>query len=185
MKFTIMLTIILGFLAGNVQNGTMELILSRKVTKNQVYTCACILTLVGMLALVVAMFLGTVVGVSICDFGQEVSLWPFFRAATVGGLLSGSAAGVSLLAAAAFNRRSKAVGLAISFFVVNYFVDLRSDWLPRAKALGPYTIFYYVDPPKILFGDAWPIFDMCVLGTILVVTVLAGRVIWNRRDLLL
>ena len=172
-----------GFLAGHVQDGNMELILSRSVTKNQVYICACILTLVGMLALVVFMFFGTVVGINVCSFDQEVSLWPFFRAAIVGGLLSGTAAGVSLLGAASFRTRGRAVGLAMAFFIVNYFIDLIAGWWPRAKFLGPSSIFYYVDPPKILFGTTWPIRDMCVLSSVLVITVIAGGIIWHRRDL--
>ena len=172
-----------GLLAGHVQSGTMELILSRSATKNQVYVCACILTLIGMLALVAVMFLGTVVGINVCSFDQEISLWPFFRAAIVGGLLSGTAAGVSLLAAAAFRNRGRAVGLAMAFFIVNYFIDLIAEWWPRAKFLGPSSIFYYVDPPKILFGTTWPIGDMAVLGSVLIVAVIAGGIIWNRRDL--
>ncbi len=172
-----------GLLAGHVQSGTMELILSRRVTKNQVYVCACILTLVGMLSLVAVMFLGTVTGITICDFEEQVALMPFIRASIVGGLLSGTAASVALLASATFRNRGRAVGLAMAYFIVNYFVGLISDWWPRAKFLGPASIFHYVDISKILMDTAWPIRDMCVLGSILIVTVIAGGIIWNRRDL--
>jgi ABC-2 type transport system permease protein len=172
-----------GLLAGHVQSGTMELILSRSVMKNQVYLCACILTLVGMLALVMVMFAGTVVGINICDFKQEISLWPFFRASIFGGLLSGAAAGVSLLAAATFHSRGNAVGLAMAFFIVHYFIDLIAGWWPPAKFLGPISLFHYVSPSKILFDSAWPIRDMCVLSSVLIVAVVAGGIIWNRRDL--
>ena len=172
-----------GLLAGHVQDGNMELILSRSVTKNQVYICACILTLVGMLALVIVMFLGTVVGINVCSFDQEISLWPFFRAAIVGGLLSATAAGVSLLAAATFRNRGRAVGIAMAFFIINYFIDLIAGWWPRAKFLGPSSIFYYLDNKKILVGTGWPIGDMAVLASVLIVTVIAGGIIWNRRDL--
>ena len=172
-----------GLLAGHVQDGNMELILSRSVTKNQVYICACILTLVGMLALVIVMFLGTVVGINVCSFDREISLWPFFRAAIVGGLLSATAAGVSLLAAATFRNRGRAVGIAMAFFIINYFIDLIAGWWPRAKFLGPSSIFYYLDTKEILVGTGWPIGDMAVLASILIVTVIAGGIIWNRRDL--
>ena len=172
-----------GLLAGHVQGGTMELILSRSVTKTQAYVCASVLTLSGMSALVMVMFCGTVVGVSICDYGQEVALRPFFRASVVGGLLSGAAAGVALLTAATFRSRGRAVRLAAAFLILNYFVDLIAEWWPRAKFLGPVSLFHYIDPPKILFDDAWPIRDMCVLGSVLIVTVVAGGIIWNRRDL--
>jgi hypothetical protein len=172
-----------GFLAGHVQDGTMELILSRSVTKNQVYICVCILTLVGMLTLVVVMFTGTVAGVNTFHFEQEVSLWPFFRASVVGGLLSGAAAGVSLLAASYFSNRGRAVGSAIAFFIISYFIDLVAGWWPRAKFLGPISLFHYVNPSKILFDSCWPVRDMCIISSVFVIAVIAGGIIWNRRDL--
>jgi ABC-type transport system involved in multi-copper enzyme maturation permease subunit len=172
-----------GLLTGHVQNGTMELILSRSVTKNQVYMCACILTLAGMLAIVMVMFTGTVVGVNIYDFEQEVSLWPFFKASLVGSLLAGAAAGLSLLAAVSFRSRSKAVGLAITFFIVNDFIYITAEWWPPVEFLGPISLFYYDTPWKILLEPGWPIRDMCVLSSVLVVAVVSGGIIWNRRDL--
>ena len=172
-----------GLLTSHVQSGNMELILSRSVTKNQVYICVCILTFVGMLGLVVLMFCGTVVGISICNFGEEISLWPFIRASILGGLLSSTTAGVSLLAAALFRDRGRAVGLAMAFFITNYFIGIIAEWWPKAGFLGPTSIFYYFDMPKILIGADWPIRDMCVLGSVLIVTSIAGGIIWNRRDL--
>ncbi len=172
-----------GLLAGHVQSGAMELILSRSVTKNQVYICAVILTTLGMIALVMLMFLGTVTGVNMCEYSEQVRLWPFFRASIVGGLLSGTGAGVALFAAAVFRSRGRAIGLAVSFFIINYFVELIAEWWPKAEFLGPTSIFYYIDSAKVLFGENWPIGDMAVLFSISVVSIVAGGVIWNRRDL--
>jgi len=50
----------------------MELILSRPVTKTQVYLCATALTLAGMFALVMVMFLGTVAAVHIYVFSEPI-----------------------------------------------------------------------------------------------------------------
>jgi hypothetical protein len=172
-----------GLLTGHVQSGTMELILSRSVTKNQVYICASILTLGGMLALVMVMFAGTVVGTNICNFEKEVPLWPFFKASIVGSLLSAAAAGVSLLAAASFRNRGRAVGLTMAFFIVQSFIDLIADWWPRAKFLGPVSLFYYDTSWNTLLETGWPIRDMCVLSSVLVFSVVAGGIIWHRRDL--
>ena len=172
-----------GLLTGHVQSGNMELILSRSVTKNQVYICVCLLTFVGMLGLVILMFCGTVVGISICSFEQEISLRPFIRASVFGGLLSSTTAGVSLLAAALFRTRGRAVGLAMGFFITNYFIDIIAEWWPKAGFMGPVSIFHYFDMPKVLMDGVWPIRDMCVLGSVLIVTVIAGGIVWNRRDL--
>ena len=68
-------------LAGEVQRGTMELILSRQTTKIQVYICAGLITIAGMYALVVVMFLGTVVSTNLYDFEQQIPLYNFFKLA--------------------------------------------------------------------------------------------------------
>jgi len=171
-----------GLLAGEVQKGTMELILSRQATKTHIYICAGLITVTGMFALVTVMFLGTVAATNLYDFGKAVPLYSFFKIAIVGGVLASAVGGIALLAAACF-RRNIAVGLTVGYLVVNYFVAIIAEWLPKMKLLRPTTIFYYVHGPEIFNESAWPISDLCVLISILVVSTLLGGVIWSRRDL--
>jgi hypothetical protein len=169
-------------LAGEVQNGNMELILSRQVTKTQTYICAGFITIAGMCALVLVMFLGTVVATHLYEFEQEVPLYAFFKLAITGGTLASSVGGIALLAAACF-RRVTAISLTVAFLVVNYFISIVSEWWPVMKSLTPFTIFYYVNPAAILGRSAWPVRDMAVLITLLAVSTLLGGIIWHRRDL--
>ena len=169
-------------LAGDVQRGTMELILSRQATKTQIYICAGLITVVGMYALVVVMFLGTVAATNLYDFEQEVPLYSFFKLAINGGILASAVGGIALLAAACF-RRGMAVSLTVAFLVVNYFIMIITQWWPRMKWLDPVTIFNYVDGAKIFNQSAWPYGDMSVLISILVISTVAGGIIWSRRDL--
>jgi hypothetical protein len=169
-------------LAGEVQNGNMELILSRPTTKTHVYICAGLITIAGMCALVLVMFLGTVIATYLYDFEQDVPLAAFFKLAVVGGILAGSAGGIALLTAAYFNRVT-AISLTVTFLVVNYFIAIVSEWWPMMKSLTPFTIFYYVNPARILGQSGWPIRDMSVLVTLLTVSTIHGGIIWQRRDL--
>ena len=169
-------------LAGEVQRGTMELILSRQVTKTHTYICSGIITVFGMYALVLVMFSGTVVATNIYDFDQKVPLYAFFKIAIVGGLLASAVGSIALLAAACF-RRGTAVSLTVAYLVVNYFVSVIAEWWPRMKWLKPATIFYYEPGPEIFNESVWPVSDMCVLIAILTVFAVAGGVIWHRRDL--
>jgi hypothetical protein len=169
-------------LAGEVQNGNMELILSRPTTKTQVYICAGFITIAGMCALVFVMFLGTAVATNLYDFEQEVPLYAFLKLAINGGILASTVGGVALLAAACFSRVT-AISLTVAFLVVNYFISIVSEWWPIMKPLTPFTIFYYVNPQLILGQSVWPIRDIAVLITLLVVCTVAGGVIWQRRDL--
>ncbi len=169
-------------LAGEVQRGTMELILSRQTTKTQIYICAGLITVVGMYALVLVMFSGTVVATMLYDFYQEVPLYFFFKIAIVGGMLASAVGGIALLAAACFHR-GFAVSVTVAYLVVNYFVSIIADWWPRMKFLEPATIFNYVDAPAMFDKPGWPIGDMCVLLSLLAVSTILGGIIWSRRDL--
>ncbi|MHC4583917.1 MAG: hypothetical protein ACYS3N_05270, partial [Planctomycetota bacterium] len=171
-----------GLLAGEVQKGTMELILSRHVAKIHTYICAGLITITGMFALVMVMFIGTIIATNIYDFGEAIPLYTFFKAAINGGLLASAVGGIALLAAACFQRNT-AVWLTTAYLVVNYFVSIIAEWWPLMKWLKPTTIFYYVDGGKIFKESTWPISDMCVLLSILIISTLLGGVIWSRRDL--
>jgi len=169
-------------LAGEIQKGTMELILSRQVAKTHVYICAGLITVVGMYALVMVMFTGTIVATKIYDFYQEVPLDFFFRIAIVGGMLASAVGGIALLAAACF-RRALAVSLTVGFLVVQYFISIISDWWVRMEWMAPVSIFNYVDGAEIFRTQSWPIGDMFVLLSILTISTILGGILWQRRDL--
>jgi ABC-2 type transport system permease protein len=171
-----------GLLAGEVQKGTMELILSRHVAKNHTYIFAGLITVTGMFALVLVMFLGTIFATNLYDFGQAIPLYSFFKAAVNGGLLASAVGGIALLAAACFQRNT-AVWLTVAYLMVNYFISVIAEWWPLINFLTPITIFHYVDGQKIFSGAGWPFGDMTVLVSILAVSTFLGGVIWSRRDL--
>jgi len=170
-----------GFLAGEVQKGTMELILSRPITKLQVYVCAGFLTITGMFALAMVMFLGTVTAVNIYNFGEPIPLDLFFRIAVNGGLLASTVGAVALLAAASFRGRNLAVGVTAAFLVVNYFAWILCQLWPRMYFLRHITLFNYVKGPKVWVG--WPLDDIGVLAAVLIFALTAGGIVWHRRDL--
>jgi len=170
-----------GLLTGEVQKGTMELILSRPVTKIQVYICACILTLTGMFGLILFMFLGTAVGVNIYHFDVPIPLDLFFRIAICGGLLASTFGAFALLAAATFERLYAALAVSVAFLSLNYLVFLVSEWWPRAQFLKRATLFYLIYYSDLFSG--WPLRNMAILAIILLTAAVIGAIIWHRRDL--
>ncbi len=170
-----------GLLTGEVQRGTMELILSRPVTKIQVYICAAVLTLVGMFGLVMTMFLGTAVAVHVYHFDEPIDLSLFLRIAINGGLLASTFGAFALLCAASFGRFYSALGVSVAFLTLNYFVSLVSAWWPRVQFLHRATLFYLVYYSDI--WQSWPLRNMAILATILLLLAVTGGIIWHRRDL--
>jgi ABC-2 type transport system permease protein len=172
-----------GLLTGEVQKGSMELILSRFVTKTQVYVCAGLITLSGMFALVIVMFLGTVAATRIYTFDEAIPLYRFFQAAISGGLLASAIGATALLSAATCRTRARAVGLATAYIVTSYFIDILAQWWPRMAGLSPITPFHYVNVNKIFVQELWPVSDMCVLISVMVLAAVTGAIVWQRRDL--
>ena len=170
-----------GLLAGEVQKGTMELILCRPTTKVQVYACAGILTLAGMFVLVLVMFLGTVAAVNLFPFKNKVPLEAFLRLAVNGGLLASTFGAFSLLCAATFGRLYAAVVASVAVLVASYFVAVISNWWPRMAFLKRATLFYLIDSSNVWQG--WPLRNMGVLAAILLLAAGLGALIWHRRDL--
>jgi hypothetical protein len=168
-------------LSNEVQKGTMELILSRPATKTQVYCVASLLTLVGMVALVLVMFLGTVVATQIYDFGEPIPLRLFFRIAVNGGLIAGAAGAIALCAAGALPGRPTALGVTVAVLVLQYFAWVVAQWWPRVGFLKPATLFYYANGAKLARG--WPLDDMAVLALLIIVGAVVGGLCWHRRDL--
>lgn len=172
-----------GILVGESQRGTMELILSRPVTRTQVYVCAVLPTLLGMFALTQVMFLGTVAGTRIFEFERDIHLVPFYKTALNGGLVAAAVGGISTFIATLNKDRGRAVGIAVAYLVLDYFVRLIGTWWPMMHRLERWTLFHYVGSREIFLEGAYPVQKMLVLGLITLGTVLAGWIIWRRRDL--
>jgi ABC-2 type transport system permease protein len=170
-----------GLLTGEVQRGTMEPILSRPITKTQVYVCATVLTLAGMFALSMVMFLGTVAAVNRFTFSEPINLGLFLRIAVNAGLLASTFGAFALLCAASFGRLYSAVGVAVAFLTLNYFVAIVAAWLPRVQFLRKATLFYLVYYSDVWAG--WPFANMGKLAAILLGIVIVGGIVWRRRDL--
>ncbi|MCF7974872.1 MAG: ABC transporter permease [Phycisphaerae bacterium] len=169
-------------LAGEVQRGTMELILSRQTTKTQVYTCVGLITVIGMFAMVLVMFLGTTAGTHMYTFKQDVPLDDFFKIAINGGLMASAVGGIALLAAACF-RRPVAVSVTVTYLVLMYFTSFVSEWWPRLAFLSPATLFHYINGFDIFVKHVWPVRDMAVLVTVMIAATVLGGIVWQRRDL--
>lgn len=170
-----------GLLTGEVQRGTMELILSRSITKMQVYVCATVLTLVGLFALSCVMFAGTAVSLSVFQFSEPIDKTLLLRLAVMGGLLAATFGGFALACAASFARFYSAIGVGVAFLTLNYFIAIVAEWWLRIHFMHKATLFYLVYYSPLWFR--WPFKNMAWLAAILIGFVVFGGIVWRRRDL--
>jgi len=58
-----------------------------------------------------------------------------------------------------------------------------TQWWPRMKWLDPITIFNYVRWQEDFMEPTWPVSDMCILISLLVVSTVLGHCMVGERDL--
>jgi ABC-2 type transport system permease protein len=168
--------------AGERQRGTLEILLSRPLSRRTTYVT---LALAGALfiGVTVAGFLGgAVLGSALTGRLDELGpanlplLW------LNGWLVFAAVGAISLAMSVSFDRLSPALGLSLAVVLVSYFLEVLGSLWPDAKGLQPYSLFHYLDPKAVLAGlpDAK---DFAILAVVLAVAVAAALVIFPRRDL--
>jgi len=169
-------------IAGERQRGTLEVLLSRPISRRVVY-----LTLAASGALFVGMavfgsIVGSLIGASLTGRIAELGVGQLPLLWLNGALLYWAIGAIALLASASFDRLSPALGLSIAFVLVSYFLDVLGSLWPDAKGLQPYSVFYYLEPKAILAGLP-DLGNLVVLAVVMVVAVITALVVFPRRDL--
>jgi ABC-2 type transport system permease protein len=169
-------------IAGERQRGTLEVTLSRPISRRVLYAT---LAMAGALFVAVASvgsILGSLIGAGIVGRTAELGVDQLPLLWLNGALLYWAIGAVALLASASFDRLAQALGVTLTFVLVSYFLDVLGSLWPDARGLQTYSVFSYLDPKAILAGfpDAG---DLVVLGSVTVVAVVAALLVFPRRDL--
>ena len=170
----------------------MELILSRPVTKDQVYVCAALPTVVGTCALTAIMFLGTKTGTSLFDFGRPVPLGPALLQVPALVLLEGVfllGVGYFLAGLTVHFRDVKdllATALSLWFFatpVLYPLVEISVPGLKRALAWNPAAPLFTAWQDALFFGRWLAPGEWALVAGIAAAAFLAGFAFFSRlRD---
>ncbi len=98
-------------------------------------------------------------------------------------LLIWSIGGLALLGSAASSSMGRAVSLAIAVVVISYMVDYFAALWSVIRPLRPFSIFHYFSPSRALAHGGLPLSNVLVLSGVGIACVIAGGVIFVRRDL--
>lgn len=167
-------------IAGELEEGTMEFLLSQPVGRARALVTQSVMMLGGMIALVVVTMLSIIVfGTA---FSQKVSYGgccAFIPAAVA---LFAAVAGYSMMFSAWLGDRKAimaSAGLTLAFYLL-HFGGLYSKPIAKLDYVG---IFHYYDPLKVLNKAAFPARDFLVLLLFAVVFFVAAYLIFRRRDI--
>lgn len=169
-------------IAGEREAGTLEVLLSRPISRQRHYTvvAAAVLLMLGLA--VAALLIGQVAGAVAVGIADELDLG-LLPLVFVNGLLMWAAfASVAFAASVSFDRAGPALGVALGFLLVNYFFEILGSLWDAAEFLQPYSLFHHFDPGQILLGDPDPL-DFVIVAVAAVVPAIVALVVYPRRDL--
>jgi beta-exotoxin I transport system permease protein len=168
--------------AGERQRGTLEVLLARPISRRSLYltlaVAALLFTGLTMAALTAGAALGAGVTGRLAELGggNLPLLW------LNGALLFWAFGAVSLALSVSFDRSTPAIGLALAFVLVSYFLDVLGQLWPDAAGLQPLSLFHYLDARSDLAGlPLWS--DFGVLVAVIVAAVAYALIAFPRRDL--
>ena len=169
-------------IAGERQRGTLEVLLSRPVSRRSVYATFLVAITGFAMLTTAAQLAGTVASAVVYGVADKLDGGAilFLGINTVVFLAAMTA--VSLAASASFDRLTPALGIALAVLLVGYVLDILGTLWPDAEWIQPFSPFHYLRPLEILGGRGAP-GDLAVLGVVGVVAAAFGLWHFPRRDI--
>jgi ABC-2 type transport system permease protein len=172
--------------AGEIDRGTIDILLSLPVSRWQSYRCELVVIAAAGTVLVTAAAAGNVLGNLAADarFRQDIlrlapvvtNLWCLYLAV----------AGVSCLISAFAERRGRAMAAIFALLVASFLLNFLAQFWSPARAVAFLSVLDYHRPLAALQrsgSDAWPLGDLAVLLAIGAASWTAGGLWLARRDI--
>ena len=169
-------------IAGEREGGTLEVLLSRPISRRRHYVVVAAAVLLMLALVVAALLLGEVIGATLVDVSDEldVTLLPLVFA---NGLLLWSAFGAfSLAASVSFDRSGPALGLSLAYLLLNYFLEILGSLWVDVDWTQEYSLLHHFNPGEVLQGNADPL-DFAILAIATLVPIIWAVIVYPRRDL--
>jgi ABC-2 type transport system permease protein len=169
-------------IAGERQRGTLEVLLSRPVSRRSVFFTLFAALVAFATLTTAAQVAGTVAGATLYGVVDqlEASTLAFLGLNTV--LLLTALTAVCLAASAVFDRPSTPLAIGLLVVIGGYVLEVLGTLWPDAEFLQPYSPFHYLRPLDVLAGRNVNA-DLAVLAGIALVAVVFALVRFPRRDL--
>lgn len=182
MLAAVMLLLASRAIAGEIESGTMELLLSQPISRPLYLGAQIGFALTVLLALVGMMLLGVKIGLSIFKLHHMLPWRAFLPVA--GNLVSLEIAiyGVTLLLSSVARESGRVVNVALLFVLVSYLLQAVARLWPVIQFMLNYTIFEYYSPQRIVMNDVAPWRNIMILLAVGFITGGLGWWKFMRRD---
>ena len=169
-------------IAGEVENGAIELILAQPISRARYFTAHATFGISAITFITLSGLVGSVIGRQL--FGlPPIGTADALRLTTNLVLLQGSIYAMTLLLSA-FGRENGQVAIGgVLLAVVSYLIEVISSMWSKAAFLHPYALHSYFNPRRILTEGQIPTASLPVLTAFIVIMGTAAFVRFRSRDL--
>ena len=150
-----------GAITGEIDRGTMELLLAQPIRRSQLVLAHLIIDAVTIPILCLSMWAGTCLGATLVGFtsaDQEqmrVDLGRFVPALLNVALLVFAVSGITMALSAAGRFRGRVMGGAVLLALVQFLVNVIGQLWSPMEPLRPFTVFYWYQPQPIILEPDW------------------------------
>lgn len=182
MLAAVIMTLASRAIAGEIEDGTLEIILAQPLSRPVYLAAQIIFTFFVLVALISAMLIGVRLGLSIYGL-QRVLSWPIFLPVALN-LLSLEMAiyGVTLLLSSLWREAGRVVTITLLFVLISYLLQVVTRLWPAIQFLQHYTIFEYYSPQRMVLNEGISWGNIVVLLAVGFATGGAGWWRFMRRD---
>jgi ABC-2 type transport system permease protein len=169
-------------IVGERQRGTLEVLLSRPISRHQLYL---VLFLVGALSLgllLAVQLTASVVSAQSSGVLDELDVSHVPLVWFMGWLMTMAFLAIGFAASVSFDRVMPALGVTLVLVLVSYLLEVVGSIWPSAAWVSDYSLFHYVRTKQLLDGQLHP-FDVAVLGGVVAIAVIYAWIVFPRRDI--
>ena len=171
-----------GAIAGERERGTLEVLLARPLSRRGLYFTVAAAVLLLLAAELAAMMGGQWTGILLQGLTDDIDASGLPLVFANGLLLWSAFAAFGLAASVSFDRLGPALGLTLSYLLVNYFLEILGSLWTDVAWSQEYSLFHHFQPTELLTGKADPI-DFGILGAATLIPVIYALILFPRRDL--
>jgi ABC-type transport system involved in multi-copper enzyme maturation permease subunit len=171
-----------GALSGERQRGTLELLLSRPLSRRTILATMLVEGWVGSALVSLAYIGGTILGAQIAGvtdqlaFEQLPILWAY------GALFWGMFATIGIATSGSFDRTAPAMAITVSFIMFNYIVEVIGSFWDVVEPYQFLSLFNHFSPVDLLEGTIDGSAAL-LFGVVALIAAIWAFYIFPRRDL--
>jgi ABC-2 type transport system permease protein len=170
-------------LAGEMERGTIQLPLSRAISRHQVYLARVIGAIIIAVLFAAAAPIGIWIGLQQISTTEPVDATHLIPTGIASFALLWAIAGGSLFLSAVGSSTGTVIGWVLAWLIISYFFDYFSTLWSALEPFTPLSIYDYFRQTQKLIDGTYQLRDVAVLGAVGLAGFILGHQVFIRRDL--